>query len=95
MVVGNYDGAADVYESLEKNVPGLVMVSMRRINLERRIGSPESVEVLYRHKIEHAGTGQEKSFYIIKFARYLAKVCKKKFEFVSIISMSNRPHIFH
>ena len=85
---GNYEGAVEVYRSLESNVPGLAMVNMRRINLERRQGNNEKTESLYRERIESASQGQEKSFYVIKYARYLAKVSIYSMYLAKLASMA-------
>ncbi|XP_067680617.1 pre-mRNA-processing factor 39-like [Haliotis asinina] len=71
---GNYPEASDVLTNIEKNVPNLVMVSMRRISLERRQGNHENVENLYQSYITKAASPAIRSFYSIKFARYLRKI---------------------
>ena len=52
----------------------MVMVAMRRISLERRIGDKEKTEMLFHEYIDKATEANVKAFYVIKFARYLFKV---------------------
>jgi pre-mRNA-processing factor 39 len=72
-MAGSYDSALRVYESLEESVPGLAMVSLRRLGMERRQGNQENVHKLYKELIERS-KGQVKTFYAIKYARFLSKV---------------------
>ena len=60
---------------LEKNMNGLAMVSLRCISLERRQGNFSRVDELYKDYIGKAESSEVRSFYAIKYARYLAKVC--------------------
>lgn len=59
---------------LESKVPGLLATSLRLINLERRQGHLTDVENLYKVKIDSVDKMEERSFYAVKFAHYLAKV---------------------
>ena len=52
----------------------MVMVAMRRISLERRIGNKEKTEVLFQEYIDKAKDISVRAFYAIKYARYLFKV---------------------
>ena len=54
----------------------MVMVAMRRISLERRIGDKEKTEMLFQEYIDKAGMKNVRAFYAIKYARYLFKVIK-------------------
>ncbi len=67
--------ALDILSKLEERVPGLAMVSLRKISLERRQGRFEQTEDMYQKYIEEAEKMSVKSFYAIKYARHLAKVC--------------------
>lgn len=60
--------------TLEKSVPGLIMVAMRRISLERRRGNLATVETFFKDYIENAASPEIASFYSIKYARFLLKV---------------------
>jgi len=71
---GNHAGAAQVLETLEEAVPGLVMVALRRISLQRRMGSFETVDSMYKNYLENATKDDVRSFYAIKYARYQSKV---------------------
>jgi len=63
-----------VITSLEKTLPGLVMAAMRHVSIERRRGNTEAVDTQYRRYIDDADSTEARSFYSIKYARYLAKV---------------------
>lgn len=52
----------------------MVMVAMRRISLERRIGNREKTEMLFQEYIDKATDMNVRTFYVIKYARYLFKV---------------------
>ena len=71
---GNYDLASQILSELDKNVPGLVMVNMRKISLERRKGNTAMAESLFQEYINNASQPEISSFFSIKFARYLLKV---------------------
>ncbi|KAJ8308137.1 hypothetical protein KUTeg_013011 [Tegillarca granosa] len=71
---GNHEAAWEILANLEKSVPGLVMVSMRRISLERRQGNNEDADALFHDYIENAKKPEIGSFFSVKFARYLFKV---------------------
>lgn len=55
-------------------MPGLAMVAVRRIGIERRRGNTEAVASLYSRLIAEADSAEVRSFYTIKYARYQAKV---------------------
>ena len=71
---GKHTDAWQILTKLEENVPGMVMVAMRRISLERRIGDKEKTEMLFQEYIDKAGMKNVRAFYAIKYARYLFKV---------------------
>lgn len=72
--------------NIEKNVPGLAMVCMRRISLERRSKSFETAEQLFKTYIETAVNQKTKIFFSIKYARFLQKVrLKGKIKLVLIL----------
>lgn len=71
---GNYDLASQILSELDKNVPGLVMVNMRKISLERRKGNTAMAETLFQEYINGASQPEISSFFSIKFARYLLKI---------------------
>lgn len=71
---GKHTDAWKILSNLEEAVPGMVMVAMRRISLERRIGDKEKTEMLFQEYIDKAGMKNVRGFYVIKYARYLYKV---------------------
>ncbi|ESO85389.1 hypothetical protein LOTGIDRAFT_229414 [Lottia gigantea] len=70
----NYAEASEILRNIEKNVNGLVMVALRRISLERRRGNYNDVEELFEEYIRSADSNASRSFFSIKFARYLQKI---------------------
>ncbi|XP_064599898.1 pre-mRNA-processing factor 39-like [Liolophura sinensis] len=74
---GNHDEAWEILSSLEKTLPKLAMVRLRRISLERRRGNYPEVEQIYRESIEEAPSLEVHSFFALKYARYLSKVLGK------------------
>lgn len=61
---------------MEVTVPGLAMVRLRRVSLERRHGNLAEAETLLREAVDTAGTIAERSFYAVKLARLYLKVQK-------------------
>ncbi|XP_029983884.1 pre-mRNA-processing factor 39 isoform X2 [Sphaeramia orbicularis] len=73
---GSVDEARGILKSLEAGVPGLAMVRLRRVSLERRHGNMEEAETLLREAIESAKNPSEASFYAVKLSRLFMKVQK-------------------
>lgn len=73
---GNVDEARGILKSLEAAIPGLAMVRLRRVSLERRHGNLEEAETLLREAMESAKDATETSFYAVKLARQHMKVQK-------------------
>uniref|UniRef100_A0A3Q3NET8 Pre-mRNA-processing factor 39 n=1 Tax=Labrus bergylta TaxID=56723 RepID=A0A3Q3NET8_9LABR len=71
---GNVDEARDILKSLEAAVPGLAMVRLRRVSLERRHGNLDGAEALLLEAMESAKNSTETSFYAVKLARLQMKV---------------------
>lgn len=55
-------------------IPGLAMVRLRRVSLERRHGNLAEAEALLKESLETASTIAERSFYAVKLARQHMKV---------------------
>ncbi|WAR20386.1 PRP39-like protein [Mya arenaria] len=73
-VRSRHNDAWKILSNLEEVLPGMVMVAMRRISLERRIGNREKTEILFQEYIEKASDLNVRAFYVIKYARYMFKV---------------------
>ncbi|KAJ8409093.1 hypothetical protein AAFF_G00241140 [Aldrovandia affinis] len=71
---GNIAEARGILKALEETVPGLAMVRLRRVSLERRHGNMEEAESLLQDAIGNGKNAGESSFYSIKLARQLLKV---------------------
>lgn len=66
--------ARNILKNLEMTIPGLAMVRLRRVSLERRHGNLDEAEALLREAMESAKTTTEMSFYAVKLARQHMKV---------------------
>ncbi|XP_015240131.1 PREDICTED: pre-mRNA-processing factor 39-like [Cyprinodon variegatus] len=74
---GNLTEARRILEALEKSVPGLAVVRIRRAALERRAGQLEQSEALLREAVaESKERPTLHAFYSIKLARLLLKVVR-------------------
>uniref|UniRef100_A0A8C6LN19 Pre-mRNA-processing factor 39 n=1 Tax=Nothobranchius furzeri TaxID=105023 RepID=A0A8C6LN19_NOTFU len=71
---GNIEEAQRILKFLEEAIPGLALVRLRRVSLERRRGNMEGAEALLREAMESAKSSVEMSFYAVKLARHLIKV---------------------
>uniref|UniRef100_A0A3Q0R690 Pre-mRNA-processing factor 39 n=1 Tax=Amphilophus citrinellus TaxID=61819 RepID=A0A3Q0R690_AMPCI len=71
---GDIEDARGILKSLEAAIPGLAMVRLRRVSLERRHDNLEEAEALLREAMESAKNATEASFYAVKLARQLMKV---------------------
>ncbi|XP_061900183.1 pre-mRNA-processing factor 39 isoform X1 [Entelurus aequoreus] len=74
---GDLAQARRVLEALEKTTPGLAVVRLRRVALERRAGRLQQSQVLLQEALVQS---KEKpalhAFYSIKLARLLLKICR-------------------
>ncbi|XP_067103516.1 pre-mRNA-processing factor 39 isoform X1 [Osmerus mordax] len=74
---GNLDEARRVLVALEAAMPGLAVVRLRRVGLERRAGRTDESEALLRDAVAQSKeTPSLHAFYSIKLARYLLKLLK-------------------
>ncbi|XP_051730209.1 pre-mRNA-processing factor 39 [Ctenopharyngodon idella] len=73
---GSVDEARSILKAFEEAVPGLAMVRLRRVSLERRHGNMDEAETLLRDAITNGKNSSESSFYAVKLARQLVKVQK-------------------
>lgn len=62
--------------TVEATIPGLAMVRLRRVSLERRHGNLVEAEALLREALEAATSIAERSFYAVKLGRHYLKVQK-------------------
>ena len=74
MLTGNTKAAQDILQRLEENVPDLLMVTLERISLERRLGNQEEVVSILRKRIEAHKKPEIKMFFVTKLSRYFTKV---------------------
>ncbi|XP_067400063.1 pre-mRNA-processing factor 39-like isoform X2 [Emydura macquarii macquarii] len=73
---GDLEEARRILKSFEESIPGLAMVRLRRVSLERRHGNLEAAEALLQEAIRDNEGMPLASFYAIKLARQVLKVQK-------------------
>ncbi|CAH3175546.1 unnamed protein product, partial [Porites evermanni] len=73
---GNAGKASEILAELDKGVPGIIMVKLRRINLERRRGNTDAVSGLYEEAMIETSDQELATFFAIRYARFLAKVLR-------------------
>ena len=73
-LLGNAAKASEILAELDKGVPGIIIVKLRRINLERRRGNFDAVAALYEEAIVETSDQELATFFAIRYARFLAKV---------------------
>ncbi|XP_044282806.1 pre-mRNA-processing factor 39-like isoform X2 [Varanus komodoensis] len=73
---GEVEEARRILKTFEECVPGLVMVRLRRVSLERRLGNMEMAEALLMEAIRDNEGMPVSSFYSVKLARQVLKVQK-------------------
>ncbi|XP_038073858.1 pre-mRNA-processing factor 39-like isoform X2 [Patiria miniata] len=71
---GNMTAAQEILQKLEENVPDLLMVSLERLSLERRLGNKEEVVGILRKRMGASKKPEIKAFFAMKLSRYYAKV---------------------
>ncbi|XP_064182230.1 pre-mRNA-processing factor 39 isoform X1 [Anguilla rostrata] len=83
---GNILEARRVLENLERAMPGLAMVRLRRAGLERRTGRLDQAEALLREAVQQSKDSPSlHAFYSIKLARLLLKLCKNAAKAKSVL----------
>ena len=91
--LGNAGKASEILAELDKGVPGIIMVKLRRINLERRRGNTDAVSGLYEEAMIETSDQELATFFAIRYARFLAKVLRRH-SVVCTHAMCTCAHIF-
>ncbi|XP_022800433.1 pre-mRNA-processing factor 39-like isoform X2 [Stylophora pistillata] len=71
---GNAAKASEILAELDKGVPGIIMVKLKRVNLERRRGNFEATCALYEETMNETSEQELATFFAIRYSRFLAKV---------------------
>lgn len=83
---GNISEAQRILEALEKAVPGLAIVLLRRVGLERRTGRMDKAESMLKEAVEeNKDKPHLHAFYSIKLARFLHKLGKNASQARSVL----------
>jgi len=73
-----YENAASILSNLDKNFPGMILITQHRVGLARRMKRFDEIEGIYENAIKTADRIEDKIFYSIKFSHVLAKFCGDK-----------------
>lgn len=71
---GNAAKATEILADIDKGVPGIIMVKLRRINLERRRQNFDAVAALYEEAIIETSDQELATFFAIRYSRFLSKI---------------------
>lgn len=74
--VGSINRAAEILVNLEKQVPNVLQVAYRRINLERRRADFERCQQLFEHYVSNSKNKMISSNISIKYSRFCLRVLK-------------------
>lgn len=74
--VGSINRAAEILVNLEKQVPNVLQVAYRRINLERRRADFEKCQQLFEHYVTNSKNKMISSNISIKYSRFCLRVLK-------------------
>jgi len=73
-----YENAATILTNVDRNFPGMILITQHRIGLARRMKRFDEIESIYENAIKSAERIEDKIFYSIKFSHVLAKFCGDK-----------------
>lgn len=70
----NYELAADILSTIDKNYPGLILITQRRVGVARRMKKYDDIMEIYETAIALSDKIEMKIFYMIKYSHALVKV---------------------
>merc|ERR1712013_45526 len=73
-----YEEAAQILSNVDKNFPGMILITQHRVGLARRMKRFDEIESIYESAIKTAERIEDKIFYSIKFSHVLVKFCSDK-----------------
>ncbi|XP_074632346.1 pre-mRNA-processing factor 39-like isoform X2 [Acropora palmata] len=71
---GNAGKASEILAELDKGVPGIIMVKLKRVNLERRRKNFDVVSSLYEESMNETSDQELATFFAIRYSRFLTKI---------------------
>lgn len=74
VVPGQVDGARQVLATLDAALPGIILVKLHRLSLERRHGFHDNVTSLFEEALSQSTSSEAFNFYSWRYAKYLSKV---------------------
>ncbi|XP_073973228.1 pre-mRNA processing factor 39 [Rhodnius prolixus] len=82
---GNVEGARKILCHIDKEVPGVLIIQLRKINLERRAGNLTEASRLYEHYISLAKTKIAFVTLSVKYARFCMKILHDNEKAISVV----------
>jgi len=73
-----YDSASNILSNLDKNFPGMILITQHRVGIARRMKRYDEIEGIYENAIKSVDRIEDKVFYSIKLSHVLAKFCGDK-----------------
>lgn len=70
----DYNKAASILSKIDKNFPGLIMITQKRVGVARRMNKLDDAISIYEAAIHNVEMIEDKIFFSIKLAHILAKV---------------------
>lgn len=87
----DYDKAALILSKIDKNFPGMIMITQKRVGVARRMNRLDGAVSIYEAAIQKAEMIEDKIFYSIKFAHVLAKVGFSYYDYFVKIASPVKP----
>lgn len=82
---GNIEGARKILGHIDKEVPGVLIIQLRKVNLERRAGNLTEASRLYEHYISTAKTKIAFVTLSVKYARFCMKIMHDIEKAISVV----------
>jgi len=73
-----YESASHVLANLDRNFPGMILITQHRVGIARRMKRFDEIEGIYENAIKSVDRIEDKVFYSIKLSHVLAKFCGDK-----------------
>lgn len=83
---GNMEEARKILANMDRIVPGLVLVRLRRIGLEIRAGRYSEADALYQASLSATMSLEMRNFYTWRYARFTDKLMQDHSKAVSVMS---------
>jgi len=71
---GDPEAAREALDHIDKSMPGLIAVTLRRVGLERRSGNTQAGADLLKEAMDGAKSGEMKEYWTVKYVNYAQNV---------------------